>query len=97
MNIATTRIVGTLSGKIILKKIFINSLVLGILGLTMADITYCTNTGCPFKKCERHLSQLESKKDKTRMVSVANLGGVCREYLNYVYEEVKANEHNKKN
>lgn len=57
----------------------------------MADITYCTNTDCPFKKCERHLSQLESEKDKTRMVSVANLGGVCREYLNYLLEEVIRN------
>lgn len=65
---------------------------------TMADITYCTIGSCPFEKCERHLSQLKSEKDKTKMISVANFGGVCREYLSYIYDEVvKENEHNKKN
>lgn len=57
----------------------------------MADITYCTNTDCPFKKCERHLSQLESEKDKTRMVSVADFGGTCRDYLHYLLEKVSNN------
>ncbi len=63
----------------------------------MADITYCTNMNCPFNECERHLTQLKKYAGQQMQVSVANLGGVCREYLNYVYEEVKANEHNKKN
>lgn len=57
----------------------------------MADITYCTIGSCPFKECKRHLSQLKSEKDKTKVINVANFGGVCREYLNYVYEEVKEN------
>lgn len=54
----------------------------------MADITYCTNTDCPFKKCERHLHQLEKYKNTQMQVSVANFGGTCIDYLSYIYDEV---------
>ena len=55
----------------------------------MANITYCTNMNCPFEKCERHLSQLKKYAGQQMQVSVANFGGVCREYLEYVYDCVK--------
>lgn len=55
----------------------------------MADITYCTNVNCPIKQCERHLSHLKKYKGQKMTVKVANLGGVCREYLAYVYDCVK--------
>ena len=55
----------------------------------MAEITYCTNMNCPFEKCERHLSQLKKYAGQQTQVSVANLGGVCKEYLSYVYDCVK--------
>lgn len=58
----------------------------------MADITYCTNMNCPFEKCERHLSHLKNFKGQKMTVKVANLGGVCKEYLAYVYDCVKEND-----
>ena len=57
----------------------------------MADITYCINVNCPFKNCERHLHQLEKYKNTQMQVSVANFDGTCREYLNYLLEEVSRN------
>lgn len=60
----------------------------------MADITYCTNMNCPLKKCERHLSHLKKFKGQKMTVKVANLGGICREYLAYVYDCVVEEEKN---
>lgn len=48
------------------------------------DITYCINSNCPFKDCERHFEH--SKKIKG-MISIASLDGVCRRYLNFLLEE----------
>jgi hypothetical protein len=44
---------------------------------------------CPLKQCEKHLSHLKKYKGQKMTVKVANLGGVCREYLEYVYDCVK--------
>lgn len=53
----------------------------------MADITYCVNSDCPFKDCERHLSKIaEAQKEGKSYVSVANYDGVCREYIGYLVE-----------
>ena len=53
----------------------------------MADITYCVNSDCPFKDCERHLSKIaEAQKSGKGYVSVANYDGVCREYIAYLVE-----------
>ena len=49
----------------------------------MADITYCINVSCPFKDCERHLSQLKGKDGD---VSIAALDGTCRRYISYLVE-----------
>ena len=49
---------------------------------------YCINCNCPFKKCDKHLSQLKKVKDKSKYVKVASLDSVCRDYLYYLlYEE----------
>jgi hypothetical protein len=48
----------------------------------MADITYCINEQCPFKKCERHLSKVA--KTQKQYVSVANFDGICRKYIGYL-------------
>lgn len=58
----------------------------------MAETTYCTNMNCPFTKCEKHLSHLKKFKGQQMQVSVANLGGVCKEYLSSVYDCVKEND-----
>lgn len=58
----------------------------------MAEITYCTNMNCPFEKCEKHLSHLKRYKGQKMTVKVANMGGVCREYLEYVCDCVKEND-----
>lgn len=58
----------------------------------MADITYCTNMNCPFEKCEMHLSHLKKYKGQKMTVKVANLGGICEEYLTYVCDCVKEND-----
>ncbi len=52
------------------------------------DITYCSNAGCPFKKCERHPAVL---KEVRRLyvgatVSVADLSGTCRDYIRWLAE-----------
>ena len=46
--------------------------------------TYCVNSKCPFKNCDKHLTQLKKVEDKTEQVKVANLDSVCREYLYYL-------------
>lgn len=51
------------------------------------DKTYCVNASCPFKTCDRHHSHLKGL-PKNTLVSVADFGGTCREYLRYVLEEV---------
>lgn len=58
----------------------------------MPEITYCTCMNCPFEKCERHLSQLKKYKGQKMTIKVANIGGVCKEYLEYVYDCVKEND-----
>lgn len=56
----------------------------------MADITYCINNNCPFKKCERHPSKIsKAALHGTGYVSVANFDGVCRKYIGYLVDELK--------
>lgn len=56
----------------------------------MADITYCDNKDCPFKKCERHFSKInEAARNGKGYVSVANYGGVCRKYISHLVDEVE--------
>ena len=49
-----------------------------------AGMTYCINSECPFKDCEKHISKSRSK-DK---VYVANFDGICKRYIAYVLKEV---------
>lgn len=49
----------------------------------MNNKTYCINKDCPFKDCDKHLSQLKIKEG---MVNVANFDGVCDRYLFYILE-----------
>ena len=51
----------------------------------MFDITYCSNTDCPFTDCIRHLSSLKGERENT-IISIANFGGVCRQYLHNLIE-----------
>ena len=46
----------------------------------MGDRTYCDNTSCPFKDCDRHYSNIKV----STLVSVANFGADCRRYIGYV-------------
>ena len=57
--------------------------------LTMADITYCINSDCPFKKCDRHFCRLHNKSGK---VSIADFSGTCREYIDYLVTKVELEE-----
>lgn len=55
----------------------------------MADITYCTNTNCPFKECERYLDKVKTSKAAIcgrGYVSVSDFSGVCRDYIWYLVE-----------
>lgn len=55
--------------------------------MTDLDITYCSNTDCKNKECDRHPSLLDGL-PKGTMVSMAYFGGTCREYIrNLVQEE----------
>ena len=53
----------------------------------MADITYCSCIVCVNKECERHPSNICKLKD-TQYVSIANFGGVCRDYIGQVVDAV---------
>ena len=53
----------------------------------MADITYCSCVECLNKECERHPSNLLKLK-ATQAVSIANFGGVCRDYIAQVVDAV---------
>lgn len=52
----------------------------------MADITYCINSSCPFKDCDKHLCHNKKKKG---LISVAALDGVCRRYIAYLVDLVE--------
>jgi hypothetical protein len=54
----------------------------------MRDITYCVIMCCPFTDCERHPNELY-KIEKGKYVSIADFGGVCRRYLEYLLEELE--------
>lgn len=51
----------------------------------MDNIVYCTCRECPWSDCERHLRRLKGRNEKIR-VSVANMGGVCRRYIDWLVE-----------
>ena len=53
----------------------------------MTDKTYCAYAGCPIKSCDRHLCRLQNK-SKNEYVSVCDFAPTCREYLNYVLEDL---------
>ena len=56
----------------------------------MRDITYCINSKCPFKKCERHSSKISKACiDGKGYVSVANFDGVCKKYKGHLVNETK--------
>lgn len=50
------------------------------------DITYCSNTDCQNKECDRHPSLLDGLPPGT-MVSMADFGGTCRDYIFQIFEE----------
>lgn len=54
------------------------------------DMTYCTNTDCPFKDCERYWKHIkELAKQGEKYVSLADFSGVCREYISYLLNELE--------
>ncbi len=56
----------------------------------MADITYCTHKGCPFRDCERHPNRVsKAARDGRGYVSVADLAGACRRYIGYLVDKEK--------
>ena len=46
--------------------------------------TYCVNSDCPFKDCDKHLSQLKKMGDQNGQVIIADLDSVCRHYMHYI-------------
>lgn len=71
--------------------------------------TYCINISCPFKECDKHLSQIEgvkydSKKGKymydgneKKYVNIASLDSICDKYLGYLVDKIGAFEYATKN
>ena len=58
----------------------------------MADITYCSNTDCDNKSCERHHTRISKAAiDGKGYVSVSDFAGICREYIHSVLLEVDNN------
>lgn len=54
--------------------------------MDLDNITFCANTDCQNKKCDRHPYLLEWL-PKGTMVSMADFGGTCREYIRQIVEE----------
>lgn len=54
--------------------------------------TYCVNANCPFKKCDKHLQQLENMDSKIEHINTANFDSVCRDYLYYLLNEIRESE-----
>ena len=54
----------------------------------MADITYCMNSCCPFKDCERHIKNAPLKV----VVSMAWLDGTCRRYIGWLVENTEVED-----
>ena len=48
-------------------------------------MTYCINSECPFRDCEKHLSKSRSK----GKVYVANFDGICKRYITCMLKECK--------
>ena len=48
-------------------------------------MTYCINSECPFRDCEKHLSKSRSK----GKVYVANFDGICKRYITWMLTECK--------
>ena len=46
-------------------------------------MTYCINSECPFRDCEKHLSKSRSK----GKVYVANFDGICKRYITWMLKE----------
>lgn len=57
------------------------------------DITYCSNGCCPFRKCEAHPSALKrlQKSHPGCLVSVADYGTTCRDYIGWLVEREERN------
>lgn len=57
------------------------------------DITYCSNGCCPFRKCEAHPSALKrlQKSHPGCLVSVADYGATCRDYIEWLVEGEERN------
>lgn len=55
------------------------------------DITYCSNSACGKRDCERHLATLKKLKKKGvftgATVSIADFSGACRDYIFGLLEE----------
>ena len=50
-------------------------------------MTYCINSECPFRDCEKHLSKSRSK----GKIYVANFDGICKRYITWMLKEIAAN------
>lgn len=55
------------------------------------NMTYCVNTDCPLRDCERHPEKLKLLPVNV-VVNVADLGGVCDRYIGYLVECVEGGE-----
>lgn len=55
------------------------------------EVTYCTNDDCPFRDCVRHFNNLYGR-SRDEIVTAANLGGVCRRYIQWLVERVMDDE-----
>ena len=60
--------------------------------MTVDTKTYCVNANCPFKKCDKRLQQLENIDSQNKHINIANLDSVCRDYLYYLLNEIRASE-----
>ena len=56
-----------------------------------SEVTYCTNDDCPFRDCARHFNNLYGR-PRDEVVSTANLGGVCRRYIQWLVKNVVGDE-----
>lgn len=49
-------------------------------------MTYCINSGCPFKDCKNHVKHAPKNQ---KYITVSNMDSVCGRYLKYLLNKVQ--------
>ena len=61
-----------------------------------SDVVYCINSACPFKECDKHLSQLQKTNQDYTHVRIVAIDAICRDYIAYLVEKNASNRRSRR-